>query len=256
MATRANFFSGHEWLTVLGNDDLSEGARFTADEIHEIAEANRRVDWPKELMVHLNNSPVAYFNALIEHTNRPEVQPIHFLLDDRNDTKTAAQDAYAKLQQLTKNAVADWVGNRGRALAAIGQGCHMVQDSYSPAHTRRDAEHAKQAWCIVKIKAFAPRAPGFDGPEIEFHGVDEGLDQIGHTTVQDSIYKEGRECHDPRGREEVDECLSDTARLARAGTKDYLETVFQLVREGADPLAVENAVSQFIDRHLILCEAL
>jgi hypothetical protein len=256
MLTRASFFSGHEWLTFLGNADLPENARFSEGEIAAIVEGNRRVDWPKELMVHLNVSALAYFDALLVHTNRAEVQPSHFLLDDRNDTPTAAQNAYHKLQELTKTAVRDWVPARDHALAAIGQACHMVQDAYSPAHARRDEAHPIQPWCVVKIKAFAPRAAGFDSPDIEYHGVDEGFDQIGHTTVQDSIYREGRECHDPKSREEVEGCLSETARRAQLATRDYLDTVLKLIRDNADPLRVESGVSQYIDRHLRLCSEL
>src|SRR5690349_8965437 len=51
--TRARFFQGHEWLSYFGNRDLDDGERFSTSEIAAISEGNRRVDWPKEMLVHM-----------------------------------------------------------------------------------------------------------------------------------------------------------------------------------------------------------
>src|SRR6187402_2385848 len=80
--TRASFFQGHEWLTWFGNRDLPQNEQFSDGEVHTIAEGNRRVDWPKEMLIHLNNGVVAYTLALTAYTNRPENQRDHFLLTD------------------------------------------------------------------------------------------------------------------------------------------------------------------------------
>lgn len=120
MLTRASFFQGHEWLTFLANEDLPRTERFSNSEIREIAEGNRRVDWPKEMLVHLNVSILAYSDALIEYTDRPEVQRFHFLLDNNNDSAQAAADAHGTIREWTLEALLLWGTNRVKALSLLG----------------------------------------------------------------------------------------------------------------------------------------
>lgn len=262
--TRASFFQGHEWLSFFGNQDLPEDDRFTPGELQAIAEGNRRVDWPLELLVHLNNSALAYIGALTEHTNRPEIQRQHFLLSDRNDSAEAAAEAHEELARVTREAIFLWISNRARALTLIGQGNHLIQDSFSPAHAVRNTTGD---WCIRKVKAFIPRAPNHRGPDIEFHGTDD--DTIGHTTTQDSIYREGRDCHEPSTATGVESCLSDYAQRARLATRDYLALVRRLLRHrAAEPEAPDGSgtsetetdaftdaeLDAFSRQHLSLCE--
>lgn len=251
--TRSASLGGHEWLTTFANDDLrdSDGVAFTDREIGIIVEGNRRVDFPKHLLVHLNSSALAYLDAINEYHDAPHNQPKHFLLDDRNTRDEAAEAAYALIEETSVQAVAEWDVNRTRSLTRMGQVCHTIQDSFSVAHTRRDPE---RDWCILKVKAYMPRAEGFLDDDIEFHGADDG-DTIGHITPQDSIYREGRECREPSGREAIETCLSEPAQLGRAATRDYLHEMLRLTRESADEDEVRDSVQALIDAHMALCSA-
>lgn len=258
MLTRASFFQGHEWLTYFGNQRLAAEDRFSRNDLQVIAEGNRRVDWPKELLVHMNAGVLQYSSALTEFTDRPEVQRYHFLLDDRNTSAEAARDAHGELRRLTLLALESWASDKVKALTQVGRANHLIQDSFSPAHTHRDTLDPSEPWCIIKVKAFIEREDGYDTPDIEYHG-GTGKDTVGHTTTQDSIYREGRDCLEPSGAEQVEACLSEPAKRAILATADYLELVQYLaVFVTVGSLTAEEAVSttlpDYISEHLSLCE--
>ena len=254
--TNAVFFQGHEWITYFGNRDLSTTDRFSAEDLHHIAEGNRRVDWPKELLVYLNTSPVHYYKKLTEHTNRPENQRLHFLLDDRNTSVEAAAQGVEAIRVESELAVELWNVDRVAALTKVGRAQHTLQDSFSAAHTVRAPE---RDWCLVKVKAYIPRAPGHDDPDLEFHGGDRN-DEVGHTTVEDSIYRAGRDCHDPVGASQVEACLNDSALRAGKASRDHLELIRQAVTERAAagnddaPSISDTLFDQFAAKHLAFCE--
>jgi hypothetical protein len=280
---RASFFQGHEWLTYFGNRELPPEGRFSDAEIHAVAEGNRRVDWPKELLVHLNSSLVAYVSAITDYTDRPEVQRLHFLLDDVNDTPQAASLSHATVRELTRDAARAWVTERQRALSLVGKACHVIQDSFSIAHTLRapeplpttswseltEAERLATLACVRRVKAYVRRAPGHDtyadGTPLLFHGgrseheVERGLDDdgIGHTSTEDSIYREGRDCHSPSGAGQVQACLRFEAQRAIHATRDYLAAfrrIIQSPRVETDlDLAVDREVDGLIAAHLAVC---
>ena len=254
--TNASFFRGHEWLSFFGNRDLPDDDRFTDDEIRQIAEGNRRVDWPKELLVHLNSSLLAYVNALTEHVDRPENQKLHFLLTDRNTSPEAVEEARVELERVSREAVEKWTADRLRALALIGQGNHLVQDAYSEAHAVHEPGNPDAPWCVRKVKAYIERADGFDSPDIEYHGGDGG-DGVGHATSLDSIYRPGRDCHEPTDAAQVEACLSSSAQRARLVTRDYLAAVRRILAarlEGAERDAlVTREIGTFMDQHLRMC---
>lgn len=251
--TRASFFAGHEWLTFFANEDLPIRERFSEEEIDTIVEGNRRTDFPKELLVHLNTSALAYMSAVLEYQDRPENQPVHFLLKADNGHREAAADGVTVIRDRTRRASALWVDNRERALTLVGQACHTIQDSFSHAHAVRDPEHPSRPWCIRKLKSYVARAPGFDTPDIEYHGGEDGQ-AIGHTSVQDSIYLEGRDCHSPQGRDEVEACLSESATQARVATRSYLAVVRSLLFSNASEADIDLAMSELERRYFTFCD--
>ncbi len=259
LVTRASFFQGHEWLTWLGNRDLPEGTRFSDDEARAIAEGNRRVDWPQELLVHLNNGVPAYALALTSYTNRPENQKSHFLLTDRNDTTAAFAEASEELERLTLEAAELWPSRRERALALIGRAQHLIQDSFSEAHSVREPDNARVPWCVRTIKAYIERADGFETDDVLYHGVDEEDESvtIGHTTPEDSLYRAGRDCREPQDQAAVERCLSASATRARLASRDHLETLQRIVAEPTEgePLRAVaiRELSAFRKLHLELC---
>jgi len=256
LVTRAGFFQGHEWLTWLGNRDLPEKDRFTEDEVHSIVEGNRRVDWPQELLIHLNNGAVAYLLALTEYTERPENQRLHFLLTDRNDTPAAFADSVSVLRQLTHEALEAWPTQRVRSLTLLGQANHLIQDSFSEAHTVREPENEEQPWCVRTVKAYIERADGFATDDILYHGAEEGQ-TLGHTTPEDSLYRAGRDCHEPTTAADVERCLSVSATRARFATSEYLAAVRVAIAlytaGGSADAALRQPMDEFLARHVALC---
>ena len=255
VVANAVFFQGHEWITYFGNQDLPEEVRFPRRDLTAIAEANRRVDWPKELLVHMNTSVFRYLDEVTAYTERPEHQRFHFLLTDVNSSEEASADAIAHIRELTRKASYSWGRDRTAALAAVGQATHTIQDSFSAAHTVRDPD---RDWCIVKVKAYMPRADGYNTPDIEYHG-EKGEDRTGHITVEDSIYREGRSCHDPERPSEVEACLNGQAQRARLGTRDYLALIqraaaaLQTLSPDDYAQRLDKALDDFIALHLETC---
>lgn len=254
--TRGSFFAGHEWVTYFGNEAIDEADRFSEEEIGVIVEGNRRTDFPLEMLVHLNTSVLAYTSAIVEYQDRPENQPVHFLL--RADNLTIAAKGEAEALMLTKSteAVRTWPVDRVRALTLMGQVCHSLQDSYSAAHAVRRRDLPGEEGCIDVLKSYVPRAEGFEtdrkGRPIQFHGGDEESG-IGHTTTEDSIYREGRDCHSPSTPEEVEACLSRDALAAVDATRDYLATMHDLVNAGLREQAVEAQLRALFARRTMLC---
>jgi hypothetical protein len=251
--TNQTAFRGHEWITVLANLDLPEERRFASREIDDIVEGNRRVDWPKELLVHMAHSVVAYANAATELQDRPENQPLHFLLSPDNDSEEAITLAREVIRARTKRALDLWTADRVVALTRLGEACHTIQDSFSQAHAVREPGTSELPWCIRHVKAYLTRAPGFELPGELYHGGRTG-DTIGHITSLDSIYRAGRDCNDPETRPEVEVCLSDEARRARLATRDYLALVDAQLRdlEGGET-DLDRALDGFFAIHVASC---
>jgi hypothetical protein len=110
----------------------------------------------------------------------------------------------------------------------------------------------------VKVKAYMPRAEGYDTPDIEYHGA-RGEDRSGHITVEDSIYREGRSCHDPTRPSEVEGCLNEQAQRARLATRDYLALIqraaaaLQALDAEEHTRRVNQALDDFVTVHLETC---
>ncbi len=242
--TRARFFRGHEWLTYFGNEELDEADRFDAGEVQWMALGNRRVDYPQELLVHLDNGILSYVDALMDRTERPEEQPHHFLLGGSDSEAEAAEAARQHILDVTERALQLWSDDRIRALTLLGQGQHTVQDSFSPAHTIRRTESASygtlpsegageacsgQCACILRVKAYLRRDAEYrEG--ILYHGSED--DTIGHITNDDSIYRSGRSCHRPVSPGAVFACLNGYAKQAAFATMAYLAWVRAEIERG------------------------
>lgn len=144
--TRARFFRGHEWITFFGNAELDAAERLGDNDVQWMALGNRRVDYPKELLAHLDNGILAYVEALTERTERPEAQPQHFLLRGDDSERAAADSAQEHIFVTTRRALELWGEARVRALTLLGQAQHTVQDSFSPAHTVRQIDVQRYGW--------------------------------------------------------------------------------------------------------------
>jgi len=248
--TRADIFAGHEYITLFANEELDEPIRFPDGEADMILDGNRRVDWPRELLVQLNVGIHAYVAAILEYTHEPELQADHFLLANRDTYAEAAASAHERLRGLTREAVDSWARERNRSLTLIGAGLHMIQDSHSEAHTVRDRE----AGCVIKIKAYIERDEGFLWDDIEFHGGTGDDEIIGHSSPDDSVFNGTDECRNPEGAQAVRECFRESAEDAVTASRDYLEMVVRLAEAGPWDDAADRAVDAYIADNLTLCE--
>ncbi len=259
LGTDQSVFRGHEWLTFLGNRD-GEEQFFTDDQIATIVDGNRHTDYPKELLVHLDNGLLEYLDRLFAYHNNPAGQAEHFILRSNNTHEEARAEGLEVLRLLTHNAVALWNDNQQTALQLIGKATHGLQDSYSPAHTVRVPDPAAggqandPAWCFCKLKTFVSRAEGFDTDDIEFHDRLDDERTTGHTTALDSIYlPEGRACLNPNGPEAVTACLKAEAKQAVVSTHDYLALVRELATTSASEAIVDERLSEYFDLHFSFC---
>jgi hypothetical protein len=259
-----------------------------------MAMGNRRVDYPKELLVHLDNGVLPYVIALGNHTNRAEVQPHHFLLGPDNSEREAADLALQHIFDTTAEVLRQWNDDRVWALTLLGRAQHTIQDSFSPAHTVRKtdsplygvtAEEASamevfvdaavadagdaptdamtqlapcrgKCACIRRVKAYMPRAKGHRKGTL-YHGTSDGT--IGHITSEDSIYRKGRDCHRPDSRSEVWECLDQHARQAVVGTAAYMHMVREQIRSrnlgsGFDEQTLQSGFDALLQEHFPFCE--
>jgi hypothetical protein len=248
-----------------------------------MARGNRRVDYPEELLVHLDNGILAHVDALMERTEQPNEQPNHFLLGGGDTESGAAEAARQHVLATTARALSLWSDSRIRALTLLGQAQHTVQDSFSPAHTvRRGApnygvlpsdqtsgtapaaapasaagpalEPCRGACgCIQRVKAYLRRDEEFrEG--VLYHGTE--ADTIGHITTEDSIYTEGRGCHRPLDERRVFDCLNLHARQGALGTMGYLRWVRGEIQAGNIGVALdaERLQAGFDAEYLKSCE--
>lgn len=269
--TRARFFRGHEWLTYFGNAELDESDRFAEPEVQWMALGNRRVDYPMELLVHLDNGILSYVDALMTRTEQPEEQPHHFLLGDSDSEADAAEAARLHILEVTGRALALWSEDRIRALTLLGQAQHTVQDSFSPAHTVRRSDAANYGalpsggaseactgacGCILRVKAYLRRDAEYrEG--VLYHGT--AYDTIGHITNDDSIYRTGRSCHRPVTPGAVFACLNPHARQAAFATSQYLAWVRAEIESGnvGEDVTSESlrpGFDELVRAHLASCE--
>lgn len=273
--SRSSFFQGHEWLTFFGNDSLPEDQRFASAEVRRIANGNRRVDWPSEMLVHLDNGIIAYRDAMLRFTDLEENQPVHFLLGEFNSEQEAISASREVLYESTRDALEAWVVNRDRALALLGRANHTLQDSFSNAHSVRNEAHTDfgtpeckgRCGCIERIKAYRPRGKNkragilFHGGRANLDFDEEPSDDIGHTTPEDSIYEVDRECRNPSGQRAVRKCLRTTALAAVVATSSYFALIRAQVRLGntgssLDETVLRQGFDSFSKDHFTPCDEL
>lgn len=245
----SDMFRGHEWLTLLANRDLADDARFTDEQLDAVIEANRRTDYPKELLIHLDHGPVEYIDKLEAYHGHPDNQRFHFLLRRCNTYEDAHEEGIQWIRERSHLAVETWNSEQLEALTAIGQACHALQDSYSTAHSRRDRSNG---WCIQKIKTAIGRDAECDSDEIERHDR-QVQDRPGHTTVQDSLYEPVATCLEPSTADEVLACLKPEAERARIATRDYLAMMRELVTTRPDPAEVDAQLDAYFAAHFEPC---
>lgn len=270
LGTNLTVFRGHEWITFLGNrdPDAPGGQHFTADQIAVVIEGNRHRDYPKELLVYLDTGPVAYLDALFAYHGAADGQPEHFILRPDNTYEEALEESLELLRSLTHEAAGHWPDRAVESLTALGKATHLLQDSYSPAHSVRVPEPPAPdvPWCFCKLKTYVPRAPGYDTPDIEFHDrLDERADDRGkvHTTALDSIYfserfisdESGRsyDCLDPKDARTVEQCMKPEAQRAKLSTREYLRIARKMFVTGADTATIDAELDTYFATHYTLC---
>jgi hypothetical protein len=102
----------------------------------------------------------------------------------------------------------------------IGQALHLVQDSYSPAHTQRRSD---SAWCIEYIRNFGRGGLPLVGSDKEHRVPSDERDKIAYAKSRDA------------------------ARKAEDASRRYLQIVFKAIlgRTKPDPAAASESAAEF-----------
>ncbi len=193
----------------------------------------------------------------------PKNQVIHFLRNYKSATvlasaKETCLGARQNIKFVTNAALERFrEGKKSEALFLIGHALHMIQDSFSPAHTIRasdeDNYNIKQI-CFYGVSMFKKFDISQKDGETRlcYHSSPDSKDAIWN--VSSSRYKEAlknwkaepaSQCDKnqnyPETEQDKNSCLSNEARLARVASEKYLLIVFgEMSPNNITPRSREN----------------
>lgn len=202
----------------------------------------------------------------------PKNQIIHFLRNYKSSTvlssaKDTCLGARQNIKFVTKEAVTRFrEGKKSEALFLIGHALHMIQDSFSPAHTIRakdeDNNDIKQIcfYGVAMGKKFDTSQKDGD-MKLCYHSSPDSRDAIWNTSS--ARYKEAlknwksesaTQCDKnqnyPETESDKNSCLSNEARLSRVASEKYLLIVFgELSPNNMTPRSLEN-LDEILEKNL------
>ena len=247
--------AGHEMITGQALEDAAQADAavrdvLDPDAVELITRGNYATDMPNGMYpVDLNE----YWGFPADTDwNNPKGQDLHFLRD-YGDANTL-QSAYAtcmtsrgRIQRLSADVAKLWVSDREKALFLLGHATHVIQDSFSPAHTVRASKEENND---LKDVCYYPVGAGPTTPSspICFHQTVDARDRI-WLTAGDPAEVERNRKEWGEGVETVDDLtkfdpnelppegrrshLKNEARLARAATERYVLLMFSEIRKRA-----------------------
>lgn len=177
----------------------------------------------------------------------PETQMLHFLKNYKDpvtleSARATCLRSRGAIKRVTLAALTAWeAGDKTRALFLVGHATHTIQDSFSPAHTRRaGAENNNDLIniCYYGVAMNKRMDHSRMGPkDLCYHNSPDSRDAVWNLSPEQ--YKKAlrnwgseaaSQCDKGAGYPESDaakaSCLSDEARLARAATEKFLFLVF------------------------------
>lgn len=196
----------------------------------------------------------------------PDAQVIHFLRNYKgiatvDSAKNTCLTARKNIKRVTTEALSFWQnGDKTRALFLIGHATHMIQDSFSPAHTiRADESHNSDVMNICYFGSGmydAMRAGKVSEAVLCFHQKPDVRDSIWNTDPQkyrDALKNWAKEnamkCNKsenyPQTEKEKTSCMSNDARLARNATEKFLFLVFNQIDSEA---LVKQSIDAFVNQ--------
>jgi hypothetical protein len=110
---------------------------------NKVISGNYCTDIPKHVTCSLDLFELWGVDPKLDWHTFKDIQTIHFLRGERNDgslmtAREACTDAQTKITRVAILAAQDWLkGNKEKASFLVGHATHIIQDSFSPAHTRR-----------------------------------------------------------------------------------------------------------------------
>ena len=177
----------------------------------------------------------------------PQTQMLHFLKNYKDGVtlEPARATCYRSrnaIKKVTLAALNAWdAGEKTKALFLIGHATHTIQDSFSPAHTRRagaDNNYDLINICYYGVEMNKKMDHSRMGPkDLCYHLSPDSRDAVWNLSgeqYKNALSNWGREaatqCDKGSGYPESDaakaSCLSNEARLARLATEKYLFLVF------------------------------
>ncbi|HYX32129.1 MAG TPA: hypothetical protein VE954_03380 [Oligoflexus sp.] len=225
---------GHEDITRMGVDKANQqlesllGQRPFPDILYglnaassdnPLVKGNFESDFPQAPIINFHNAAGADWH------NDGRLQHIHSLRGAENgiyrNNRSSCELQQQTIRTITTKAMdALHSGDRESGLYWVGHATHVIQDSFSAAHTdRRSTELQPEGRAIYEFCTYGTR----------FHGI------CYHDTadLRDRIWHDGLSCQiDPTNRSE--ECLRGEAKWAVDATASYLALVGRLMAGNSD----------------------
>ncbi|MGZ3692239.1 MAG: hypothetical protein ACXVAX_12095, partial [Pseudobdellovibrio sp.] len=281
-------YSGHEEITrqALANVAGQIKDLDSTDKIFEISDLNFNLQpEPRGLFGYKSQNMVIHGNFstdfpgqtnvfdLAAYWNNPQIgkfenadsQVLHFLRNYKDSVTldsayNTCMQARENIKKVTLSALNYWENNdRVKALFLIGHALHTIQDSFSPAHTRRagdDNNNDLQKVCFFGGQIYRKMnlSDKHVRNELCYHSAPDSRDAVWN--VDRDQYKEAlakwksenaTQCDKNQNYPETEDakrsCLKNEARLARSASEKYLFLVFSQI---ASQQYIKLDDSQFI----------
>lgn len=237
-----------------------------------VIHGNFASDFPKQTKV--LSLKAFWGNQDIDNFEGKDSQVLHFLRNYKDSVTLASAHATCvqareNIKRVTSEALRAWQNqDANKALFLIGHAAHMIQDSFSPAHTMRDNEahnYNLKNVCFYGTKMAEKQGINTRlGSKLDicYHSTPDSKDAIWN--LKRSQYKEalsnwGRaesvsECsrgdNYPESEEAKQSCLKSEARLAKLATEKYLFIIFSQISPTNSIQPVESEIVSSLDSRL------
>ena len=240
-------FEGHEALTRFALKDTPKPHFFHENELIDGVRGSDKADFELSILYgkELPETIFDIVDSISDWHHHPRLQNLHFLRN--KNTLTKKYESLKETCKETKGLIQKWSdiafnlyrvtgGNEDLVHYLLGHILHIIQDSYSSAHTKRNQNNE-----ITDVCHFSDQTI-FDK---------KGRKICGHQGLQildkDRIWKKGECDYNPFKRSR--HCLSPYAEKAVVATTDYLKVINRVFHFGNNfsKIPLDNFFKKHID---------
>ncbi len=220
--------------------DAAPKGLFGSNSRNMLIHGNFATDFPNQTTI---MSLASFWNMPgMSYAENPKTQVLHFLRNYKNATTLAsAMDTCLQsrlaIKIITEEAVNSWIkGDKTRSLFLLGHATHVIQDSFSPAHARRDS--GQNNYNVKNICFYGAQInKAIYSNEVCYHNlIDQGdviwnvqasqKDLTSNLWPNEPSIQCDKGANYPQTDKQKRGCLKHEARLARLATEKYLYIVF------------------------------